>query len=184
MIPPNAKRVFKGVIFEVWQWEQKMLDGSTKTFEKVIRPATVEIIAAAGDKILLEHQDQPNKKGYINLPSGRADQSDDMLAEAKRELLEETGYASDDWSPFAKYGGDGKVVHEVYYFIARNCKKIKEPQLDAGERITTQLITFDELLALTDEPRFWTSPEFVNALLRARFDPQKKEDLRKSIFAT
>ena len=29
-IPNNAKRVFKGVIFDVYQWEQEVFDGMSK----------------------------------------------------------------------------------------------------------------------------------------------------------
>ncbi len=36
-IPPNAKRVFKGIIFDVYQWQQKMFDGSKETFEMLKR---------------------------------------------------------------------------------------------------------------------------------------------------
>ena len=43
-IPKDARCVFKGVIFEVWQWEQKMFDGSMATFERIKRPDTVVII--------------------------------------------------------------------------------------------------------------------------------------------
>jgi ADP-ribose pyrophosphatase len=95
-LPANAQLVFKGVIFEVWQWEQEMFDGTKETFERIWRSPTVEVIAAVGDKILIEEQSQPDRKNIISLASGRADQGEDVMAEAKRELLEETGYASDD----------------------------------------------------------------------------------------
>ena len=180
-ISDNAKRVFKGVIFDVWQWEQEMFDGSTATFEKVSRPATVEVIATVGDKILIEQQDQPGRMNNVNLVSGRME-SDDMLAEAKRELLEETGYASEDWELFMKHDNRGKVLHDVYYFIARNCKKVQEPQLDAGERIETKLISFEELINLSNEPRFWVGPEFIIRLLRMQMDPKQKEEFRKKLF--
>ena len=182
--PDNAELVFKGEIFEVWQWEQELFDGSKTTFEKIWRVPTVEIIATVGDKILIEKQDQPDRKNNICLVSGRADQSEDMLVEAKRELLEETGCASDDWELFLKHGGDGKVIHEVYYFIARNCRKIQEQKLDAGEKIETVLVNFEEFVKLTEEKNFWVSPEFINYILRLQFNPQLKEEFRKKLFKT
>lgn len=181
-LPANAKLVFKGVIFEVWQWEQEMFDGTKQTFERIWRVPTVEVIATIDDKLLIEEQDQPDRKDNINLVSGRADQGENVLAEAKRELLEETGYESDDWSLFLKHGKDGKVMHAVYYFIARNCQKTRNPNLDAGEKIKTKLISFEDFLNLSEEPRFWVSPEFINYLLRAKFDLRKKEEFRKFLF--
>ena len=34
-IPENAKRVFKGIIFDVYQWEQELYNGSKAVFEKL-----------------------------------------------------------------------------------------------------------------------------------------------------
>lgn len=181
-LPQNAHLVFKGVIFEVWQWEQKMFDGSTTTFEKIWRCPTVEVVVTVGDKILIEKQEQPDRKDIISLPGGRADQGEYPLEEAKRELLEETGYESADWTLLLTHGREGKVIHEEYYFIARDCKKMKEPELDAGEKITISFITFEEFLALADDAHFWTSPEFVSYLLGARFNSEKKEELREKLF--
>lgn len=181
-LPPNARLVFKGIIFEVWQWDQKVFDGTTEVFEKVWRYPTVEIIATVGDKIIIEEQDQPDRLNNVNLPSGRADKGDDPLEEAKRELLEETGYESNDWSLFMKQGLGGKVIHDTYYFIARNCKKVREPQLDPGERITTKLIAFEELFRLMQDPRFWVSPEFVAHLVRVQSDPKEREAFKKLLF--
>ena len=41
LIPPEADRVFRGEIYEVYQWPQKMPDGSVETFEMLRRPDTV-----------------------------------------------------------------------------------------------------------------------------------------------
>ncbi len=181
-LPENAKRVFKGKIFEVWQWPQKLFDGSTAVFEKIWRPPTVEVIATAGDKIIIERQDQPDRFGNINLVSGRPAEGEEPLAAAKRELLEETGCQSSDWSLLLKHGRDGKIIHDVYYFIARECRKVAEPRLDAGERIGAELIAFEELLALADEPKFWVSAEFINYILRIRADKERAAAFRNMLF--
>jgi hypothetical protein len=43
-IPTDAKMIFKGKLFEVWQWEQKMFDGSVETFEHLKRPNMAVVI--------------------------------------------------------------------------------------------------------------------------------------------
>ncbi len=181
-LPENAKLVFKGVIFEVWQWEQKMFDGTNATFEKVWRFPTVEIIATVGDKILFEKQTQPDRDETVNLVSGRGDEGETPLESAKRELLEETGYISDNWNLILEHQMGTKVLHDIYYYVAKDCRKIQEPNLDAGEKIETKLITFEELIDLSQNPRFWVASQFVNILTEARYDEKKKENLRKSIF--
>ncbi len=67
-IPLNATIVFKGKIFEVWQWEQALFDGTTATFERLKRPNTAQVIAVVGEKILVVDQQQPDTKEFISLP--------------------------------------------------------------------------------------------------------------------
>lgn len=52
-IPSEATKVFDGVIFDVYQWQQKMFDGSIETFEMLKRVSTVGIIAIKDDKLAL-----------------------------------------------------------------------------------------------------------------------------------
>lgn len=182
-IPAHAKMVFKGTIFEVWQWEQKMFDGSVAIFERLKRPNTVQAVATVGDKILLQTQQQPdNMTPFPSLPGGRCDSFDeDSLAGAKRELLEETGYVSNDWTLWKEQNPVGKIEWTVFTYIARDCQKQQEPRLDAGEKITTRLIDFDEFLMLPDNPRFYEG-ELAMALFRARFDEKAKAELKTLLF--
>jgi hypothetical protein len=67
LIPDNASLAFKGQIFDVYQWPQIMFDGSTKTFEMLKRPDTVQIILVRDNKILLVEDEQPaGLHGYIS----------------------------------------------------------------------------------------------------------------------
>src|SRR3989344_7054923 len=145
-LPPHAKRVFKGKIFETWQWEQKLFDGTPAVFEEVIRPDTVEVIAVADGKIIIEEQEQPTEGTFLSLPGGRADGGGSPEEEIKRELLEETGYVSDDWELWQDAHPFLRHPYTIHYFLARNCKKVREARLDAGERIKLLFVSFDELL--------------------------------------
>ena len=49
-IPDNAKIVFNGILFDVYHWEQKMFDGTTRTFEAVRRIPTTQILAVTEQK--------------------------------------------------------------------------------------------------------------------------------------
>lgn len=180
-IPDHAKMVFKGKIFEVWQWEQTLFDGTKATFERLKRPNTAQVISVVEDKILIVEQQQPDSNHFISLPGGRCDEFEDPLAAAKRELLEETGYISDDWTLFREENPVGKMEWTIYTYIARHCKKIQEPQLDPGEKMTSRLVSLDEFIALGDSVEFYER-ELKPELLRADFDPAKKEELRALLF--
>lgn len=181
-IPPDAKMVFKGKIFEVWQWEQKMYDGSMATFERLKRPDTVQAIVVVGDKILVQQQEQPDSaQPFVSLPGGRVDDGEEPLEAAKRELLEETGYTCDEWTLWKEDDPVGKMDWTIYTFVARHCRKQQEPHLDSGEKISNRLVTFEEFLLLADDPTF-RDLELIVPLLRARLDAAEKEKLRKAIF--
>ena len=181
-LPKHAKCVFKGKIFEVWQWEQKMYDGSTETFERLRRPNTAQVISIVGDKILIQDQEQPDKPApFPSLPGGRCGEGEEPLAAAKRELLEETGYVSNDWVLWREQNPVGKIIWTVYTYIARNCRYERSPQLDSGEKITTRLISFDEFLRLTKNPHFYEK-ELVGAMLRAQYDLKAKSEFHKLLF--
>jgi ADP-ribose pyrophosphatase len=180
-MPEGAKMVFKGKIFEVWQWEQKMFDGTTQTFERIRRPDSADVIAVAGDKILIELQEQPHRAPFTCVPGGRCDEGEAALDAAKRELLEETGYTAKEWIPFRTRQPFNSLQWSIYTFIARGCEHTQDPHLDAGERITVKLVSFDEFISLSQEPDF-RDQELGNYLSRSLFDPGFKETLQRAIW--
>ena len=181
-LPKNAKLKFKGEIFEVWQWKQKMFDGSTEIFEKLKRPDTAQVIPVVGNKILTQKQRQPDKlKSFISIPGGRCELNEKPLNSVKREFLEETGYASKNWRLWKKQNPVGKIIWTVYTYIARDCLYKQLPELDTGEKITTRLISFDEFLMLSEDPTFYES-ELKSYLLRARFDRKLRKEFYELLF--
>lgn len=154
-IPKQAKKVFQGTIFSVYQWEQEMFDGSMETFEMLKRPSTIYIVAVKGDKILISKQSQPNTDSFYSLFGGRGEEGEEPLFTAKRELLEESGMISSDWEFFKSYQPVHKIDWEIHLFIARNCQKTSEPKLDAGERIETLELTFDEFVNIIEKDGSW-----------------------------
>ncbi len=181
-LPQNAKRVFKGVIFDVWQWRQKMFDGSFATFERLSRPDTVNVIAVVGEKIILLYQKQPDwKKSKNTLVGGRVDGNESPYQAAKRELLEETGYTSKNWTLWKKINPYNKIVWTVHNFIARDCVKIEEPNPDAGEKLKTRLVSFENFLEASEDPDFYEG-ELKGALLRARYNPKYGKEFKRLLF--
>jgi ADP-ribose pyrophosphatase YjhB (NUDIX family) len=148
-IPASAERVFKGVIFDVYQWQQTMFDGSKATFERLKRPSTLTVIAVQDGSIVMAEEQQPDSAKYLSLFGGRQEEGEDPLSGAKRELLEEAGLASDDWELYQVYEPVAKIDWRVYVYIARNCRSVAEQKLDAGERITVKKFSVEEFLNLS-----------------------------------
>lgn len=172
LIPEEAEKVFQGKIYGVYQWPQKMFDGSFETFEMLRRPDTVKIIpivtaeearrlgfAAEDDekRLIVTRQEQPRKDCFYDYPGGRMDETDaDELSAAKRELLEETGLSFRNWKLVQVEQPFNKIDWLVYTFVATGLLERTEQKLDAGEKIEVMAMSFAEVKRLeqSDEARY------------------------------
>ncbi|MFA6426914.1 MAG: NUDIX hydrolase [Candidatus Magasanikbacteria bacterium] len=181
-IPKIAKKVFSGEIFDVYQWPQKMYDGSMATFEMIKRPDTVEIIATKGNKVVVCKQKQPQHTSYYpSLFSGRMDKKRKTpLQAAKRELLEESGLTSNDWKLFNVYMPVSKMEWSIYVYIARNCTYSKKQNLDGGEKIKIQEISFENFFNLMIQDKFLVKQLAVD-IMRMKLEG-KRSQLKKLLF--
>ncbi len=181
-IPDKAKKVFTGIIFDTYQWEQEMFDGSKATFERIHRAPSVECIAIVDNKIITLEQAQPNRDWYPSLPGGRIDKGEEPMEAIARELLEETGYTSESFELFREYFGNSKLYFPEYIFIARNCKKIAKQNIEAGEKINIKLSTFDEFLNIFRNTRCAVSIYLKFEIYETLLDNIKKEELKQKLF--
>jgi len=180
-LPQQAKKVFQGKIFSVYQWEQEMYDGSTATFEMLKRPGTIQIVPTEGQKVYLSYEEQPTKPRTYTLLGGRMEHDEEPLATAKRELLEEAGLESDNWELLKTYEYEGKIEWPMYLFVARNCKKVAEQKLDPGEKIEVKKVTFEDFITITSSEEFWNTL-FTNDVLRMRLDKEKLGKFKQKLF--
>lgn len=146
LIPKNAAIVFHGKIYDVYQWPQKLFNGDTKTFEMLKRPDTVNIIAIKDGKIVIQKQQQPGSSEFYSFPGGRHDDPNETeLTAAKRELLEETGMTFKNYKLINITQPMSKIEWFIYTFLATDFIDQTEQNLDAGEKISMQLMTLDEV---------------------------------------
>jgi len=185
MIPEDAKKVFSGVIFDVYQWEQELYDGTVETFEKLDRPDTVEMVAGTKDgKVLLLEQEQSHvEKMFLSLPGGRVDPGEGPKEAVKRELMEETGFECGDVELYKTWDPSDKINQTVHVFVGRGCEKVAEQNLGHGEDIEVNLVSLREFLeGMTSDisRHYGMKGEFTRAL----FDDEVFEQWRKRLFKT
>ena len=178
-IPPHAKRVHKGIIFDVYQWEQELYNGAKTIFEKLRRHDTVVVFGVLPDgKILVTEQEQPGTPLFTGAVGGRVDPGEGPLEAAERELLEESGYKAREFVLWDARHPVGKIDWVVYTFIAKGLEKVAEMDLDGGEKIKLMSVTLDELIEFaTDEQAHFAEQEVVRKFLAAKYDPEKKKKL-------
>ncbi len=87
-------------------------------------------------------------KATIEIPGGMIDPGEDPLGAAKRELLEETGYASERWSCLGSVAPNPAFLdNRCYHFLAEDAVQKAAPALDGGEDIVVTTMSPDEITA-------------------------------------
>ena len=72
--------------------------------------------------------------------------AENALEAAKRELLEETGYTSDDWTHLLTVPSNATIADNyAYIFAAKNCRKSGEQHLDDTEFLNVKKYSAAEI---------------------------------------
>lgn len=97
--PLCSEGVFDGVLLKVFRDRVRLPDGGESVREYVRHPGAVVVVAQLDDgAVLFERQFRyPLRRAFLELPAGKIDAGEDILACARRELREETGYEAAEW---------------------------------------------------------------------------------------
>lgn len=181
-IPSTASCVYRGKLFDVYQWRQKLFDGTFATFEKLKRPDTAYVLpVTASGRILLVQQEQPGSPKTIGLIGGRIEKDEQPDEAARRELEEEAGLRSLDLDLWDSYQFLPKLDWAIYTFVAREYESLP-PRPDRGEQIKILEVSFDELIRLAGTEQFG-DVEVALRLLRLAADPRRLAAAEQSILA-
>lgn len=149
LVPDQAELVFKGYIFDVYQWPEQLFDGASHTFEMLKRPDTAVAICVVDDQILVINDEQPHFGSRKGFPGGRVDAADASVeTAAQREIHEETGYSFKQWRLVSVVQPHNKIEWFVHVFLAWDVVSHDQPHLDPGEKITTESYSLADLKRL------------------------------------
>jgi ADP-ribose pyrophosphatase len=89
-----------------------------------------------GQAVMVEQYRHGVARRTLEFPAGRIDPGEDPLTAAKRELLEETGYASADFRLLRCVHPDStRGRHRAHLFLALGASRVAEQHLDPGEEV-------------------------------------------------
>ncbi len=95
----STSNVYDGRLLHVREDQVALPNGNTTTREYIVHPGAVVVVPLLdnGDVLMVRQLRYPLNRDFHELPAGKIDSGEDVLACGQRELLEETGYAAQDW---------------------------------------------------------------------------------------
>ena len=99
------------------------------------------------------------------------DSAEDALAAAKRELMEETGYESDDWKFLLSVPSNATMADNyANIFVAKSCRKVSGQSLDETEFLNVHLHTRKEIDEMISSGEFPQASHILALLLADKND--------------
>ncbi|HEY6724204.1 MAG TPA: NUDIX hydrolase [Polyangiaceae bacterium] len=130
--------------------------------------ACVCCIDEEGQLILIRQYRHGIGRVTLELPAGVIEASESPLDGARRELFEETGYTSDDWTALATFAPEpARHTHLAYCFVARRARCTSQQSLDEVEDLVVESFPVSDLMLLIGSGEI-THAVHVAALLWAK----------------
>ncbi len=127
----------------------------------------VNVVAITKDKQIVLVQQYRHAAGqeFLEVPGGSLDsRHEDPKAAGLRELLEETGYrAGEVIECGSHFPNPALQSNRMHSYLALDCEKVSEPQLDPFEDLRVVLMPVSEAL------QRWENGEFLHSIIAASF---------------
>jgi 8-oxo-dGTP pyrophosphatase MutT (NUDIX family) len=139
-------------------------------------PDWINVVAVTDEDeiVLVEQYRHGTRHNTLEIPGGMVDPEDaDPLAAARRELLEETGYASESWRHIGTVEPNPAIMsNRCFTYLATGARRIAEPSPDGHEEIRVVLERASRVPELLREGRI-EHALVVAALLWWRLESEK-----------
>lgn len=154
----SSNTLVEGGILTVKRDQVRLPNGNLSQREYVVHPGAVVIVAIlANGNVVLERQFRyPLHQVFIELPAGKMDANEAVLAAGQRELTEETGYVARSWVNLGYHhpciGYSNEVIHMYLAtgLIAGEHKRDEDETLEVFDVPFARCIEMVECGEITD----------------------------------
>lgn len=162
----SGEVAFAGNIIKV-HTDQVLLPNGKEASREVARHPGASVIVPMpdADTVLLEWQFRyAHNRHLLEFPAGKLDPGEDPETAAKRELLEETGYIAESWTPLLiSETTPGFSDEKAHIYLAKDLQYEGHPG-EPDEFLTTEKISLQRALQLVESGEI-TDAKTVLAIL-------------------
>jgi ADP-ribose pyrophosphatase len=146
----SSERLMETPYFTVRSDKLRLPDGNVKDPYYVLeRPdaAIVFPLTREGEVVLVRQYRPAIGRIELGLPAGLVEEGEEPEKAARRELLEETGYAGGEWELLSVVASSPSLKDNwAHLYLARGVSRDAPPQPDEYERVEVVLAPLRELL--------------------------------------
>jgi ADP-ribose pyrophosphatase len=171
----SSETVFAGRVFSVQREEVVEPDGLCATREFIAHPGSVVVMPVFpnGDVLMVRQYRHSAQQYMWELVAGRKEPGETPLAGAKRELLEETGYAAKRYTQMLNVFPTPGFVRERMWIFAAERLLAGKAQPEDDEHITVRRYSLQQALALIGRGAIHDAKSVAGILFYARFGRRK-----------
>ena len=166
----TTRLVYDGELLTVREDVVLLPDGKTARREWIQHPGAVVMIPMLDEQtVLLERQYRyPLQRHFYELPAGKIEPGEDPLETAKRELIEECGYAAASWQHLTTlHPCIGYADERIELYLARELTHVGHAH-DDGEFLEVVPLALSEALEWVKSGRITDVKAIVGLLWMAR----------------
>ncbi|MBO4900605.1 MAG: NUDIX hydrolase [Lachnospiraceae bacterium] len=167
--PISTQKIFDGNILHVAVDTVSLPNGNESTREYVTHLGAVGIVPVTDEgEMIIEHQFRyPLHRVITEIPAGKLDSaSEEPLAAAKRELLEETGIVADEWIDLGEYHPAAAYCSEKLTLYLAKGLHMGDQKLDTDEFLNIEKVPMADVIEDVLSGKI-TDGKTVCAVLRA-----------------
>ena len=148
----GTERLYETPYFVLRSDRLRLPDGVIKDPYYVIERPDAAIIfplTKEGEVILVRQFRPPLGRMELGLPAGLVEPGEKPEVAARRELLEETGYAGGEWEPLGSLASSPSLKDNwAYLFLARGVEETSAPDPDEHELVEVVRVSVEDILGL------------------------------------
>ncbi|MEN3007141.1 MAG: NUDIX hydrolase [Candidatus Methanosuratincola petrocarbonis] len=166
----SSSQVFSGRAISVRVDDVRLPSGRLARRETVVHPGAVAIVALEGEDVLLERQYRHTAKRVIwEIPAGTIEEGEAPEDCARRELIEETGYAAEKMERiFSFYVAPGYSTEVIHLFLAKGLRSSSK-RLDDDEEIDTVFVPLQKAIEMVRDNEIEDAKTAIGILFFERF---------------